>query len=39
MTWLDGEPDLFAMEDQFFLRGDVADVKDMVGHEDGNLSF
>jgi hypothetical protein len=26
MAWLDGEPDLLAMEDRFFLRGDVEDV-------------
>jgi hypothetical protein len=36
MVWLDGEPDLLAMEDRFFLRGDLADVVD---HEDDNLSF
>jgi hypothetical protein len=35
MAWLDGEPDLFAMEDQFFL---CVDVKDVVDHEDDNLS-
>jgi hypothetical protein len=39
MAWLDGEPDLLAMEDRFFLRGDVADVEDVVDHEDDNLSF
>jgi hypothetical protein len=39
MAWLDGEPDLLAMEDRFFLRGDVADVEDVVDHEEENLSF
>jgi hypothetical protein len=39
MAWLDGEPELLAMEDRFFLRGDLADVEDVVHHEDDNLSF
>jgi hypothetical protein len=39
MAWLDGEPDLLAMEDRFVLREDVADVEYVVDHEDDNLSF
>jgi hypothetical protein len=39
MAWLDGEPDRFAMEDRFFLRVDVEDVKDGVHHDEGNVSF
>jgi hypothetical protein len=39
MAWLDGEPDLLAMEDRFFLRGDVEDVEDVVDHDEDNVSF
>jgi hypothetical protein len=39
MAWIDGKPDLLAMEDRVFLRGDVADAEDVVDHEDENLSF
>jgi hypothetical protein len=39
MAWLDGEPDLLAMEDRFFLRGDVEDVEDVVEHNEDNMSF
>jgi hypothetical protein len=39
MTWLDGEPDLLAMEDRFFLRGDVEDVEDVVENDEDNMSF
>jgi hypothetical protein len=39
IAWIDGEPDLLAMEDRFFLHGDVAYVEDVVDHEDDNISF
>jgi hypothetical protein len=39
MAWLDGEPDLLAMEDRFFLRGDVEDAEDVVDHDEDNVSF
>jgi hypothetical protein len=39
MAWLDGEPDLLAMEDRFFLCGDVEDVEDVVEHDEDNMSF
>jgi hypothetical protein len=38
MAWIDGEPDLLAMEDRFFLRGDVEDVEDVVEHDEDNMS-
>jgi hypothetical protein len=39
MAWLDGKPDLPAMEDRFFLRWDVEDVEDVVEHDEDNISF
>jgi hypothetical protein len=39
MAWLDSEPDLLAMEDRFFLRGDVEDVEYVVDHDEDNVSF
>jgi hypothetical protein len=39
MAWLDGKPDLLAMEDRFFLRGSVEVDEDVVEHDEDNMSF